>query len=216
MSEMEESDIEASAYKSRRKNGYTYYGPNGGGAGSTLKLLSCVFGIAVLFLVTGLMVGYYIRFDETTLNVWRPLAPVPMADAPVPDAPVEPVDTPEIKPIKPIYDHFASFKRDGVRYGADYGQNTITNVRVSRSLLSDEDTDELCANRRCCHPTNGVSDEEGQQCYDLTQSECCDLLAQDICDWNCEEDVPNVRTDHEVRPGRRRNKMCVGHTNGDV
>ena len=131
----------------------------------------------------------------------------------MPDAPV---DIPEIEPFHPIDDHFASFKRDGVRYGADYGQNTITNVRASRSLLSDTDTDELCANRRCCHPTNGVSDEEGQQCWALTHSECCDMLAQDICDWNCDDNVPNVRKDHVVRPGRKRNKMCAGHSNGEV
>jgi len=105
-------------------------------------------------------------------------------------------------------DHFEVFKVNGVRYGADYGHNG------TNSSLKETDHDQWCTDRRCCHPTNGVSDEVGQQCWDLTQSECCDLIAQDICDWNCDDDMPNDREDHVVRDGRKRNKLCGGHSAG--
>lgn len=103
-------------------------------------------------------------------------------------------------------DHFTVYKRNGIRYGADYGH-----VNASSLPMNDTMPQQWCADRRCCHPTNGVSDVMGELCWDLTQSECCELIAQDICDWNCDRNEPNVREDHVVRDGRKRNKLCDGH-----
>jgi len=206
MSEMEESDPEAMNLKTKRKsNGYTYYGTEGDVVGSTLKLFCCIFTVAFLFLAAGLILGYHAGFREATSTLWHHFRANPIPDGPV--------NAPKDAPFRFVHDHFATFKRGGVRYGADYGHHTIHSVRATRSLLQTEgNTTDLCGNRRCCHPTNGVSDAEGQQCWDLTRSECCDRMAQDICDWNCEEDVPNVREDHIVRDGRKRNKLCGGHS----
>jgi len=214
MSEMEESDLEASALRPKGSKGYTYYATDGVAASSSLKLLCSVFVGSFVFLATGLALGYYLGFEANTSSLWRPFGPDLAPDAPE-DAPK---DVPNDIPFRFVDEHFARFKRGGVRYGADYGHNTINTVRASRAsraLLSEADEDTLCENRRCCHPTNGVSDEEGQQCYDLGQSDCCDLIAQDICDWNCDEDVPNVNQDHVVRDGRMRNKLCGGYSEGE-
>jgi len=207
MSEMEESDVEVVALKSRKSGGsgsgggYIYYGPKGHGAGSTLKALCCVFVIAVLFLAIGATTGYLIGFESAGSAIWRPLDPEP----------IPPLDAPDVEPFRPDTDPFAAFKRDGVRYGGDYGVNARRSRPRSRSLLSGDQA-EWCGNRHCCHPMNGVADEVGLQCLDLGRDECCDLMAQDICDWNCDDDVANVREDHVVRPGRKRTKRCAGHS----
>eukprot|EP01084_Bolivina_argentea_P089780 161915_1 len=209
MSDIEESDLENVAFK-KRKNGYTYYGKSDNTA--SCKLVLSIFLISITFLCIGSVAGYYYGFDQLQLLQGYN---TPIANDPY---------IPNIPDINVDIDPFDIFMRGGIRYGGDYGYDTINNpVTVNRENLGlahrrlvdagpdDEEKQKKCANRRCCHPVNGDSPGDASKCKGKSLKACCALEAKDICDWNCAIDIPNVNKNHKVRGKRKRNKLCAGH-----
>ena len=238
MSDTEATDIENISFK-KQKNGYTYYGNSLNNTSSSFKLILVVFFISISFLLIGFGVGYYFGFDKLLLSSSSSPRPIPDEYIPneyIPDPYISDDEENNIGDIDVNIDPFKIFMHEGIRYGGDYGYDTINNpityyaeedIQDTRRLLEEGENNnndnkrdllkkKQCKNRRCCHPVNGISATEGKQCYNLNLDECCELEAKDICDWNCQRDVENVRKDHIVAPGHKRNKLCYGHSEQNV